>query len=168
DRETVLSSVTSMIQSLDNAVITSSEVPDIPPILPELEAMVEDNGYGRPRININPDDLAALTSGRRVTRTRLAELYGCHPRTIRRRLLEFGLSEPGPPVFTTEMHEDGTATRVYRPGSSSDLSTLPDDQLDALILSIYRQFPSFGRRMLDGYLLQLGHRVPRSRLEASY
>lgn len=63
--------------------------------------MVEET-RGRPRININPNDLAALTSGRRVTRIHLAELYGCHPRTIRRRLLEFGLSEPGPPVFTTE------------------------------------------------------------------
>ena len=156
-----------MIESLDNAVIVSSEVPDILPVLPELGAMVEET-RGRPRININPNDLTALISGRRVTRTHLAELYGCHPRTIHRRLLEFGLSEPGPPVFTTEVHEDGTTTRVYRPGSSSDISTLPDDQLDALILSIYRQFPSFGRRMIDGYLLQLGHQIPRSRLEASY
>ena len=82
-------------------MIVSSELPDILPVLQELGAMVEET-RGRPRININPNDLAALTSGRRVTRIHLAELYGCHPRTIRRRLLESGLSEPGPPVFTTE------------------------------------------------------------------
>lgn len=169
DRETVLSSVASMIQTLDTAVVASSEVPDVQPILPELGA-VENNDFhsGRPRIDINPNDLIALTSGRRVTRTHLAELYGCHPRTIRRRLLEFGLSEPGPPVFTTEINDSGIATRIYQPGSSSELSTLSDEQLDVLILSIYQHFPSFGRRMIDGYLLQLGHQVPRSRVEASY
>jgi hypothetical protein len=51
----------------------------------------------------------ALISGRCVTRTHLAELYGCHPRMICCHLLEFGLSEPGPLVFTTEVHEDGTS-----------------------------------------------------------
>lgn len=156
-----------MLEALDDAVTTSSEAPDLPPTTSEL-AVRTFNSSGRSRVNIDPDDLAALVAGRRVTRIQISELYNCHPRTVRRRLIEFGLSEPGPPVFTSETNEDGTITRIYQPGSSSDLSTIPDDQLDALILSIYHQFPSFGHRMIDGYLLQLGHQVPRSRLGASY
>ncbi|KAG6369381.1 hypothetical protein JVT61DRAFT_14953 [Boletus reticuloceps] len=167
DREIILSGVASMIEALDDAVTTSSDPPDHPSTTAEL-AVRNHNRSGPPRVNIDPDNLATLIAGRRVTHTQIARLYGCHPRTIRRRLLEFGLSQPGPPVFTHEASENGSMTRVYRPGSSSDLSSIPNDQLDVLILSIYHQFPSFGRRMIDGYLLQLGHRVPRSRLEASY
>jgi hypothetical protein len=47
-----------MIESLNNAVIVSSELPNIPLFLPELGAMVEET-RGRPRININPDNLTA-------------------------------------------------------------------------------------------------------------
>ena len=155
-----------MIESLDNAITTSSDIPNGPPIT--LGAREPPSGPGRPRVDIDPQDLAMLVSGCRVTHERLANLYNCNPRTIRRRLLEYGLSAPGPPVYTTQTEADGITTRTYRPGTSSDLSILPDDQLDALILSIYRQFPPFGCRMIDGYLLQLGQRVPRSRLEASY
>jgi hypothetical protein len=95
-------------------------------------------------------------------------LYHCHPRTIRRRLLEYGLSAPGPPVYIDEPQLDGSISRTYNVGSSSDLSLLSDRDLDQLILNIYNQFPSFGRRMIDGYLLQLGERVPRRRIIESY
>jgi len=44
DRETILSSLACMIESLDNAVIALSEAPDIPLVLLELGAMVEENG----------------------------------------------------------------------------------------------------------------------------
>jgi hypothetical protein len=36
------------------------------------------------------------------------------------------------------------------------------------MLHIYEQFPSFGQRMIDGYLMQLGERVPWQRVVASY
>jgi hypothetical protein len=47
-----------MIESLNNAVIVSSELSNIPPVLLELGAMVEET-RGRPRIHINPDNLTA-------------------------------------------------------------------------------------------------------------
>ena len=48
------------------------------------------------------------------------------------------------------------------------MSDLSDDALDGIVRQIIENFPSFGRRMLNGHLRYLGHRVPRSRLQASY
>jgi hypothetical protein len=108
-----------------------------------------------------------LSSGR-ATRQQLANLFDCSTRTIRRRLLEYNLSTPGPPVYVQEEEPDGTVSRTYYAGSSSDLLRLTDNELDEIMLSIYQQFPSFGQRMINGYLIQLGERVPRSRVLASY
>lgn len=122
---------------------------------------------GRPAVHILPEDLAALSTGR-TTRRDIAELYNCHPCTIRRRLLDFGLSQPGRPVYSDVQNPDGSTSRVYTPGTSSDLSELSDAKLDQVMRSIHDQFPSFGRRMIDGYLVAMGERVPRRRVEASY
>ncbi|KAG1805149.1 hypothetical protein EV424DRAFT_1330412, partial [Suillus variegatus] len=165
ERLVIEASVDRMIQELDAATTVSSDPPDASPIT--LGSHVQGGTVGRPSIDIIPSDLAVLSSGR-VSRRRLAELYHCHPRTIHRRLLEFNLSPPGPPVYVDEQQPDGVVNRTYHRGSSSDLSTISDAELDRLILELYHQFPSFGRRMRDGYLLQLGYHIPRSRIEASY
>ncbi|KAG6860001.1 hypothetical protein C0995_000688 [Termitomyces sp. Mi166 len=86
----------------------------------------------------------------------------------RRRLIQYGLSRPGPPVYTQQQQPDGSIQRQYIPGVSADLSRLSDEDLDTLMLDIYEQFPSFGRRMIDGYLLRLGERVPCQRIIDSY
>ena len=57
---------------------------------------------------------------------------------------------------------------MYSRGSCANLSKATDEELDAILISIYEQFPSFGRRMIDGYLMALGERVPRRRIEQSY
>ena len=155
-----------MLDALDNARTVSSDPPDA--AAPELGTRDSTSGsVGRPPVDIDPQTLAVLSAGR-VSHRRLGELYNCHPRTIRRRLLEYGLSQPGPPVYTDRVQADGAIERFYYPGISSDLSQLTDDELDQVLLNMYHQFPSFGRRMIDGYLLQLGERVPRGRIEASY
>ena len=122
---------------------------------------------GRPLVTIYPEDLAALSAGR-TTRQEIADLYGCSARTIRRRLLAFGISPPGPPVYVDEVLDDGSTSRQYFAGRNSNLSQLSDAELDSLILTIHNQFPSFRRRMVDGYLLVLGERVPRRRVEESF
>ncbi|KAG2741006.1 hypothetical protein P692DRAFT_20700668, partial [Suillus brevipes Sb2] len=165
EQQVITTSVSCMITALDAAVTSSSDPPDAPPV--GLGSRATQGSVGRPPINIDRADLAVLNVGR-VSHTRLAELYHCHPRTIRRRLLEYGLSAPGPPVYIDEPQLDGSISRTYNVGSSSDLSLLSDRDLDQLILNIYNQFPSFGRRMIDGYLLQLGERVPRRRIIESY
>jgi hypothetical protein len=154
-----------MVDALDNASTISSDLPDAPAVV--FGERIHDGGPGRPSVNINPSDLAVLSSGR-TTLQQVATVYDCSTRTIRRRLLEFGLATAGPPVYTDEEQPDGSITRTYHAGSRSDLSKLTDEELDRIMLSIYEQFPTFGRRMIDGYLIQLGERVPRSRIEASY
>ncbi|KIJ98599.1 hypothetical protein K443DRAFT_71885, partial [Laccaria amethystina LaAM-08-1] len=95
-------------------------------------------------------------------------LYQCGARTIRRRMLEFGFSESGPPVYVEQELEDGSIERLYSRGSCANLSQATDEELDAILVSLYEQFPSFGRRMIDGYLMALGERVLHRRVEESY
>jgi hypothetical protein len=154
-----------MISELDAATSSSSDIPDAHAIA--LGSRPSHGTVGRPAVHIDPDELAMLSIGR-TRRTQLALIYDCSARTIRRRLLQYGQSQPGPPVYIDEEQADGSVVRIYSAGSSSDLSQLTDNELDQLMVSIYQQFPTFGRRMIDGYLLLLGERVPRSRIEDSY
>ena len=64
--------------------------------------------------------------------------------------------------------EDGSKERVYSRRSCANLSKATDEELDAILISIYEQFPSFGRRMIDGYLMASGECVPRRRIEQSF
>ena len=158
-------SVESMIDALETAVTVSADIPDMPPV--QFGGTLPSETTGRPKIDIRPEHLALLSTGR-TTHQAIADLYQCSARTIRRRLLDYGLSTPGPPVYVEEVQEDGSILRVYSAGRSSDLSQMTDDELDGVMLTIYEQFPSFGRRMIDGYLMALGERVPRQRILDSY
>ncbi|KAF5381556.1 hypothetical protein D9615_005527 [Tricholomella constricta] len=165
DLQTVQSSVGRMVAALDEATTTSSDFPDAPPVA--YSSMVVDGTQGHPRIDIKPEDLARFSTGR-ATRQQIADIYGCSARTIRRRLVEFGLSSPGPPVYTDVQHTNGSIERIFSSGVSSDLLQISDAELDQVMLNIYEQFPSFRRRMIDGYLLRIGEHVPRQRILDSY
>jgi hypothetical protein len=159
----IRNSVHDMIRCLDEASQISSDPPDAPFI--PTATVVHTGRPGRPRIEIDPDLLSVGLELRGPTH--LAPIFQCHPRTIRRRGLEHGLVEPGEPVYVDFEQEDGSIIRIYRSftGAQSDLS---DPELDEIVIYILEAFPSFGRRMIDGHLKHLGHRVPRSRLQASY
>jgi hypothetical protein len=165
DHHTMVTSVGRMVEALESSRTNSLDAPDA--AIAPLGRRSPDGTVGRPRVQVTADQLQTLNTGR-TTRAQIAQMFGCSERTIRRRLVEYGLSRAGPPVYTEELQPDGTSARVYHPGSSSDLSEISNDDLDQVVLEIYHQFPSFGRRMIDGYLLQLGLRVPRERLLASY
>ena len=154
-----------MIEHIDRAATMSTDLPDDPP--PALGEPIRTGQRGRPRKNIDPAQLASLSVGR-AKRTVVAEKFNCCARTIKRRLVEYGYSAPGPPVYIETTDETGNIIRTYHPGTCSDLSNLTDLELDQLLLDIHTQFPSFGRRLLDGCLLQMGHRVPKQRLKLSY
>ena len=157
-----------MSSSLLAATNQSLDTPDLPP--PTLGSRVSSGQRGRPPVHIPPEELAALNVGR-TTRQDIADMYQCSSRTIRRRLLEFGLSPPGPPIYVELQVDGGSLERRYvegRRGLNSDLSQLSDPELDEVMKSIHDQFPSFGRALIDGYLLVLGERVPRRRIEESY
>lgn len=122
---------------------------------------------GRPRKEFQPDILQAALNERRGP-THLSDIFHCHPRTIRRRALDYGISEPCPPVYTT-FHdpETGHTMRLYR-SSTAPVSVLSNDELDAILSHILTVFPDFGRRMIHGHLVHLGHHVPRQRIRESY
>lgn len=163
-------SLTQMIEDLHSAADTPEDQPDIPgpSFGPSLARPTsERRGRGRPRKSIDPTQLETLSRSRN-TREAVGIIFECSGRTIRRRLVDLGLSPAGQPVCQTQQLQDGSYVQEYHPGVSSDLSQLSDNDLDILIQNIHTQFPSFGRRMIDGYLLQMGQRVPRRRINQSY
>ena len=159
----IQSSIAEMLRHLDEAAIASADPPDMPP--PMLTEVVHTGQRGRPRVHIDPDVLEAALSLRGPTE--LAMVFGCAPRTVRRRALEHCLVEPGEPVYVDYTDEDGNTVRLYTT-ASRDQSGLTDEQLDAITRQILEVFPVFGWRMIDGHLKYLRHCVPRRRLEESY
>lgn len=161
-----------MIRALQDAATHAADQPDTagPAFGPSISTgdTAARRGRGRPRKSIDPAQLQTLTHSSRMTRDNVGIIFECSGRTIRRRLVDHGLSPAGPPVYTTSRSEDGSLIQTYHSGSSSDLSQLTDAEIDILIRDVHTQFPSFGRRMIDGYLLQLGQRVPRRRIDDSY
>ena len=161
---TLETSLELMSQSLDEAANQSNDQPDIPYVAPSTR--IYTGRPGRPRVEINPGWLQTALDIRGGT-TSLGTVFGCAPRTVRRRALELGLVEPGPPVYVDYVDPDGLVTRIYR-SSTRAASDIDDEELDRIMASILQVFPSLGRRMIDGHLRYLGHAIPRPRLQASY
>lgn len=159
----IQTSVHEMLRLLHEAVNNSLDPPDAPHLTTSY--LVHTGRPGRPSVYIPRDVLAAALQYRGPTH--LAPIFSCSSRTVRRIALEYGLVEPGPPVYVDYIDEAEEVHRFYTSstGASSDLS---DDELDALISDIVERFPNFGRRMIDGHLKHLGHSVPRSRVQAAY
>lgn len=152
-----------MIQDLTDAIGQSMDQPDAP--APEAVTLEYTGRPGRPRKVINPELLAAGMSVGGPTF--MGELLDVSSRTVCCRALEAGLVEPGDPVYTETVNEEGDVTRTYA-SSTAPQSDLSDEALDGIMVQLLDQFPTFGRRMIDGYFLAHGHRVSRSRLQASY
>ena len=152
-----------MIQHLDASTTLSSDPPDAPP--PETTCRIGTGRPGRPRIDIDPSILASAIELRGPTH--LASVFGVSARTVRRCALEYGLVEPGAPVYVDYEGEDGTVTHFYA-SSTAPTSDLLDDELDEIMQQILQHFPFFGRRMIQGHFHYLGHRVTRSRMLESY
>ncbi|KAG6850294.1 hypothetical protein H0H93_015236 [Arthromyces matolae] len=161
---TICTGIHSMIEALDIAATQSQDPPTIPPLL--TTHTIHSGRRGRPKIEINVDILAQALEYRGSTH--LGSVFGCSSRTVRRRALDNGLAQPGPPVYITyEDEESGELLRWYS-SSTPTMSTLSNDELDAAVRSILEVFPSFGRRMITGHLRHHGHRVSRERLRQSY
>ncbi|KAJ3473525.1 hypothetical protein NLI96_g12960 [Meripilus lineatus] len=156
-------SVGTMISDLEEAMSRSADEPDIPEVL--AVTRVHTGRRGRPRIEIDPSILA---EGIQYGSSRLGRSLDVSARTVRRRAVEANIVDPGIPVYV-EFHdtESGQTYRWYT--SSTGLqSVLTDDELDGIMLELLNSFPTFGRRMIEGHFLHLGHNVPRRRLQASY
>jgi len=97
---------------------------------------------GRPKIEITKVELLNLLE-LQFTQVEIAKLHGCSPRTIRRRILEFGLDDF---VRFTEIN---------------------DQNLDDLVCQFVNAFPCAGQKTLAGYLHSQNYRIQRWRIRES-
>jgi hypothetical protein len=75
--------------------------------------------------------------------TALSNVFGVTSRTIHRRGLESGLSEPGEPVYVEFIDDDGIVSH-FCTSSTASQSSLSDNQLDATMLQILTHYPTLG------------------------
>jgi hypothetical protein len=148
---------------LDNACHESSDLPDGPSII--VSSRTCESGRGCPRVHINPSFLQHALTLRGLSR--LAPIFHCSARTIRRRALESGIATPGTPLYTTSINPDGGVSRTYirRPPRNPGIT---DNELDAILSSFLETFPRFGRRMLAGALKGSGIHVSRERIASAF
>lgn len=91
----------------------------------------------------------------------IADALGVSARTVRRRILEYGLDEARPPAFTMQDNH-----RIYsRPVSRC--TPITDITLDSVLHDALEIFPNFGTRMLKGYLKTLNYNIPWERISSS-
>ena len=125
--ENVVREIGEMINALDQVITISLDPPDEPGIT--IGGFIRTGHPGRPAYDIQQNVLAGISVGH-TQQTEVGDFYCCCARTIRCRLVTYGLSEPGPPVYTTEADEEGNITRTYHRGVCSDISQITDNKLD--------------------------------------
>lgn len=97
---------------------------------------------GRPEIPISEEHLVVLLEYHFTIRA-IANMFKVSPRTIRRRIIQYGLDE------------------------ELSFSEISDSQLDAITQQFVDTHPVSGQRSLDGFLRGVGLRVQRYRLRES-
>ena len=97
---------------------------------------------GRPRLSISPPQLSNLLE-QEFTQVEIAQVLGCSTKTVRRRMVQFGLSH------------------------ISEYDTISDKDLDALVGNFVSTFPTAGQKTLAGHLSSLGYRIQRVRIRES-
>jgi hypothetical protein len=153
-----------MVAALDQLCQQASDRPDF------IVSLVRHHGTGRagrPRILFDPQFLSFALEVRGPTD--VAKVFGCSSRTVRRRAVDLKLLPVGQAPFQDIVQENGTVARM-RVGAPKHTrhSNISDDDLNAVMWEILRDFPHFGRRMIDGRLRSLGIIVPRERIMRSY
>ncbi|KAJ3868130.1 hypothetical protein EV359DRAFT_70730 [Lentinula novae-zelandiae] len=177
-----------------HALLISVHSEETDPFLLRLlgEDLEEFSHRGRPRTIINPDFLS-WTYAHRST-SGISDFLGVSRATVRRRLLENNIAVSGIDPFpssagistnTFEHSEHLEADRSENPVSIPDeiyaqaasiastsssptyLSSISDNQLDALLGQLRVYYCRAGIRMLDGMLRRLGHIVPYERIECA-
>ena len=125
-------------------------VENIKVIVQELTAMEDEmqrdirRSVGRPTIRITELELRNLLE-LHFSQAEIAKLYGCCARTIRRRILEYGLQ--GIIEYST----------IY----------IYDRDLDDIVTSFVADFPCAGQKTLAGYLSSQGYHIQRWRIRES-
>lgn len=97
---------------------------------------------GRPRLNISELQLSNLLE-QEFTQVEIARMLGCSPKTVHRRIVEFGLDR------------------------FIQYSAISDVQLDELVEDFVANFPTAGLKTLAGHLSTLGYRIQRYKIRDS-
>lgn len=132
--EALESNIAVMIESLADASHANRDPPEAVNL--EWSSRLSQNRPGAPCVIIDRGILQEIVRGNHKW-TDWAPLLKCHPRTIRRLALAEGLVDPGQPVYSTDVNEDGNTRRVYNPqGPHSRTSVMSDNELDAALTEI--------------------------------
>ncbi|KAF8345454.1 hypothetical protein F5887DRAFT_1192174 [Amanita rubescens] len=156
--DSIQDSVNTMAACLNKAI--TAAVGDPIPL-----AQLDQTGPGRPRIDIDKNWLSYASQ--RITLQNTGELLHCSARTVRRRLLDYHLAEPAPPVIQEVVQPDGTVAREWH---STRLRFDFKDQparLDELVRGIVNRFPNYGLDHVRAALKSRRHRVARDDARAS-
>ncbi|KAJ7867303.1 hypothetical protein B0H13DRAFT_2236738 [Mycena leptocephala] len=143
----------------------------------------------QPRVGIDPNFLQFAHDHRSTTG--IGRFLGVSRSVVQPALLRQGIVQPQQAPFIDEptpdelLSDDETPDEILDPelpipdnlppdleniaptGSSGDLSTILDWELDSLLLRLRTHFRRAGISMLDGMLRRLGHRVPQIRVRDS-
>ena len=99
------------------------------------------NQYGRPNIDVSKEEILALQQ-MNYSWTKVARLIGVSRRTLYRRLQEFGIE-------------------------SNSYSNISPPDFDKILSEVKAGHPNMGERMIQGRLLDMGIKVPRSQLRSA-
>lgn len=151
-----------MLNALDDAAHQALDHSDHPLLI--VAERPRTGKRGRPRVEIDPQILvtAAMLRGP----TDLAPVFNCGPRTVCRRMIEYGIAEAQPPVFTPGRNADG-GDIVIHTTSTRPVSTLSDGDLLEWVVACLQLFPNHRTRMIFGFLKSFGHHVPLPRISAA-
>ena len=121
---------------------------------------------GRPRIVIDKTFLSFASRG--MTLIDIGKAVGCSARTVRRRLIDYGLAQPAPPVIQNVVRADGTQAKEWHP-TGPTLFDLKDDmdRLDLLVGRIIECFPNYSLVSVRGALRSQGFKVQRDLIRES-
>ena len=124
-----------------------TSVDSVREMITQLIAMEEDSQRmlrrrGRPSIPITAEEITNLLE-LQFTRTEIARLYGCSARTVRRRILQFGL--------------EGLV----------NFDDISDNDLDDIVGRFVAALPSAGQKTIEGHLRSEGYRIQRQRIRES-
>ena len=114
--------------------------------LTEIEDMIQRESQrctrGRPTICVTEPQLRNLLE-LHFSQVEIASLFGCSARTVRRRILEYGLQE------------------------IIEYSIINDEDLDEIVSTFVADFPCAGQKTLAGYLSSHGYHIQRWRIRES-
>ena len=158
-------SVRRMLESL-NASIAAAALDDAEKDPLPLAQREGQPGGGRPRTVIDKKFLSFASAG--MTLVDIGKAVGCSARTVRRRLIDYGLAEPAPPVIRKIVRADGTEAKEWHPTGPTRFDLKGDPAgLDRLAGNIIEQFPNYSLISVKGALQAEGVKVQRDLIRAS-